>query len=257
MYESLAKATGGEVYNIDSSEMGIISEVFDFIGATAMNSEGIEEGEAYLIRTEYNVNDRDKLVFPVDSTLTKLAFTIKSNAPVNISIKNASGNMFGNKADKSKIVSFSTGCIILVESPDSGSWSITTSSKSNAMVELIVKGRSPIRFYNFEYQKTVLGREGFMTIRDKDVQAGSHKRFRTRILGKTQYKDIEYFELKNRAFETIKVIKGIEDYIPGEKLTRNKISVPYQDTIIYAYGRDIDDNEFIRMYPITIDRKEH
>lgn len=256
LYDLLAKSTGGAVYNIDSNELRNVSEVSSFIGGFSRNSEGVEEEKVDLINAEFNIHGWKDYVFPVDSTLTKLAIAIKSNDPIKIVVKDSNKIQLNNKIDNVKVISFSTGCIILVDNPAIGNWNLFLSSNNRAKVETIIQGRSSIRFYRFDYQRTVFGREGFMRIKDEKVCANSYKNFRTTIFGKKHYKDIEYFEFKNKELKTTQIIKDIEDYIPGDKISNKRILVPSENTFIYAFGKDIYDNEFIRMHPYPVNEIE-
>jgi len=274
-YADIARQTGGQVFNLQPDELGKIDlapllllndskkkshngnidsggegGLGDGGSSGASNLLDNERGNAYetYISTFYKHNDSKKLKaeFPVDSTIKKISIKIDSNKKVKIYVKDSFGAVISNS--NTKIQQLSSSCIIISKAPKVGDWSIEVDG--NGEVEVDIKALSPIDFSGFKWMRSTIGRHGRMLVQEDNPRINNPTFSRSIIYGDEFYDPNLSFLVKDRygnIFHQVEVEKSYKDEYFLEK------SLPSEEEMyIFAKGKDLKGNDFIRKYPFTI-----
>jgi len=149
-----ANDSGGQLFFLESSEAGSITELADFIvRSNAVNLLAIDDTFAGTART-YTV--------PVDSTITRLTFSVSGTTSV--AVMRPSGSIVQDSDPGVTVLSLSGGKIYSITTPVIGEWSVSVNGTGEVSLE--VSGESSLDLSSFEFVEPFgrSGHQGFFPI---------------------------------------------------------------------------------------------
>ena len=251
---SISEATGGMMFNLRGDELGKLSVLSSemFLGRDRRDPlSGIESGPAYLLklRRRFGPSSKDEYI-DVDSTVTKLFIFLNAMHPVGVELSTPDGSLVTEATPGVKVEQYSSGCLVMIENVRPGTWRVRVEGSSHVVVH--VEGRTPIRFFSFDYVRWGgrPGHQGWFDLKDRP-RVGEQHRAEATLFGPEAYDQLEEFQIRSLEGDVVTRIpfeqeKG-RDYLVGP------LDVPGEMSRIYVTGRDKYGYPFQRMYSHTIE----
>ncbi len=194
--------------------------------------------------------------FPIDSTVSKLWIKVDATSPTIVQLSSSTGKIITQKiSDEQYIQDYQQACIISVNMPEIGYWTLSMQSENPVLAT--IKVRSPLRFTDFAFVKEDFTRHGdnFFVHDKKPIEKKptfaqatflgeinhhlSHLTFTTRTIDE---KIIQQFDVSQRNGN----IYRIEGIIPS-----------FEEQYIEVTGRDPQGYPFQRRYSNSIEIFEY
>ena len=257
---SIAEATGGMMFNLRGDELGKLSVLSSemFLGRDRRDPlTGIESGPAYLmkLRRRFGPSSMDEYI-DVDSTVTKLFIFLNAMRPVGVNLSTPDGSLVTGSMPGVKVEQYSSTvpayltCLVMIEDVRPGTWRVRVEGSSAVVVHM--EGRTPIRFFSFDYVRWGgrPGHQGWFDLKDRP-RVGEQHRAEATIFGPEAYDRLEEFQIRSLEGDIVTSIpveqEKARDYLVGP------LDVPSEMSRIYATGRDKYGYPFQRMYSHTIE----
>ena len=251
---SVSEATGGIMFNLRGDELGKLSVLSSemFLGRDRRDPvTGIESGPAYLVklRRQFGPSSKDEYI-DVDSTVTKLFLFLNAMRPVAMELSTPYDSLVTGSTPGVKVEQYSSGCLVLIDDVSPGTWRVRVEGSSAVVVH--VEGRTPIRFFSFDYVRWAgrPGHQGWFELKDRP-RVGEQHRAEATLFGPEAYNQLEEFQIRSLGGDIVTRIpfeeENARDYLVGP------LDVPSEMSRIYATGRDKNGYPFQRMYSHTIE----
>ncbi|MDR2033166.1 MAG: hypothetical protein LBP89_00810 [Helicobacteraceae bacterium] len=238
LYFELAEATGGQVFIINEKEAGTITKELLEVALSPYLVDVMQVGDSLSGAKSYE--------FIVDSTTDKLFANIslasgKLNA---VSIARPDGSIVALGDDGVNTASISSSAFYNIVNPQTGVWKVNINAEGE--VSLSVSANSPLSFESFdfvEYDDSL--HPGFFAI-DGYPLAGSKVAVKAVLYG-----DISdaRFELRTKSGEIIRsfTLDSFGNYPALKAFLSEDFVTPYEDFLIYAFGKDENGSDFQRV----------
>lgn len=160
-YQRIADATGGSVFRLEKGEISQLppSLLID-----------ITHREHFLKLIKKFAPD-EVVTLPLDSNVKQLRVHISVQQPMAFELRTPNDKVVTNKSfSDTSVQSYSSGCVVLVENPKPGIW--TMHIRSSGKVSVDVRGKTLVSFVSFNYVRLEdqLGQQGEFPVKDQKLE---------------------------------------------------------------------------------------
>ena len=239
-YQRVADATGGSVFRLEKGEINQLppSLLID-----------VTHREHFLKLIKKFAPD-EVVTLPLDSSVKQLRVHISAQQPMAFELHTPNDKVVTNKSfSDTSVQHYSSGCVVLVENPKPGIW--TMHIRSSGKVSVDARGKTLVSFVNFNYVR--LGdRQGHQSV--KRPEAGAYLASVAVINSNKNIQNIEEFQIRSIDGAIIgRIVSKPEDknsLFGSYHLDPSR--VPENEQRIYVVGVDNKGFHFQRMYSHSI-----
>ncbi len=236
-----AQNTGGQVFLLSSSET---SKIFGLIEPSlAGNLQPI------LLADDDLVNETRTFPVPVDSTLTRITFSVSLDSVGAVRVFRPSGVEAISADPDVTLTSLSRGRILTVDAPIPGLWSLEVGGSGR--LSTVVMGNSDLSLDSFRFveRRGRIEHEGLFPIKGQPIQ-GEDQIVTATLVG--PFADAAFVRLAPNAtpVDTLDLVQGNDEDVPADVFV-GSLDPGAGAFRVYARGTDADGHAFQRAYAPT------
>lgn len=237
-YVDVVERTGGQLFFLNQFE---ISSIFDLI-----NPQLRDDFTTVLLTKDVISSETRTFSVPVDATMEQAIFSVALDFRTSIEVLDPSGTPVAAGDPDVKITDLSTGRIVTVSTPATGTWQIVATGSGELSVSAFAN--SPIDFRTFEFVERVNPvHEALAPIPGQPV-VGSFPTGLAFLLGDVGAGvDFELLDTAGQLLSPVALTRGDPDAAEEEFVGAVTLpSVPFR---VSARGLDSEGNTFQRLFP--------
>ena len=238
-YQRVADATGGSVLRLEKGELSQLP--------FSLLIDVIPREHFFKLIKKFGLDE--VVTLPIDSSVEQLRVHISAQQPMTFELRTPNDKVVPNKSFKdTSVKSYSSGCVVLIENPKPGIW--TMHIRSSEKVSVDVQGKTLISFVSFNYVQLEdpLGQQGEFPV--KRPEAGAFLDSVAVINSNNKIQHIEEFQIRSIDGTIVERItsKSEDKNSPFGSYRLAPSRVPKDEQRIYVVGVDNKGFHFQRMY---------
>jgi hypothetical protein len=238
LYSIISEVTGGQIFNISSSEAGQLAQLSNILGDNYYTK---------LLSIDDTLSSGNSRTYdiPVDSTLDTLSITISLPQNANVTLLRPDGTAVGSGDAGVNVLSLSQMASYTIDQPAVGTWKVVVGGTGPFTVN--VGGSSPLSFSQLHFDELEQGQDpGYFPIQGYPV-AGVAQTVEATISGDTsdvqfEFRAVDGTLLGSAALNPVTVYPGVQTLFASEN-----VNLPTQPFRVYAVGKDASGTPFERV----------
>jgi dockerin type I repeat protein len=238
-YFFLANNTGGQVFILNRSEAGAVTQLTDLLAG---------DNAADILAVSDTLSGTAKILsIPIDSDTTAVTFSFASAGGAAVQIRRPDGSPVLDSDVNVTLTPLSTGALYSINAPPQGTWQVTVSG--NGDYSLLVNGESTLALDEFRF--VVFGgrpgHQGYFPITGLPAPGTTSKAL-AKISGDPQSAGFEFRDNSGAVISTF----SLNDPNAEEGRFLGDVTIPTRSFRTYADGTDSNGVAFQRVLPLTV-----